>query len=164
VPIRKQALLRSFERSLKRLQTDYIDLLFLHDPVTEITDHDEVFGALSALKASGKLRGFGLAVMHENLGAHRSYLSEIDVLQVNVPANDEDLRDLATTRANSPNVLFSPFKALDSAGSRSKYGSSAEAIASLSFEFERSVILCSMFSEKHIRSNVSALSEGGIPS
>ncbi len=48
------------EGSLKRLQTDYIDLLYQHrvDPNVPIED---VAGAVKELIASGKVRHFGLS-------------------------------------------------------------------------------------------------------
>jgi aryl-alcohol dehydrogenase-like predicted oxidoreductase len=51
-------IMREVEASLKRLQTDWIDLYQVHrwDPWT---DHDETLGALSDLVAAGKLRYIG---------------------------------------------------------------------------------------------------------
>ncbi|KGR76100.1 aldo/keto reductase [Ureibacillus sinduriensis] len=55
------AFLRSeVEKSLKRLQTDYIDLLYLHYP-DESTPKDEAIGALKQLKDEGKIRAIGVS-------------------------------------------------------------------------------------------------------
>jgi len=53
-------IVRSVEGSLRRLQTDYLDLLLLHrpDPLVEPT---EVARAFDALHASGKVRYFGVS-------------------------------------------------------------------------------------------------------
>jgi len=48
------------EKSLKRLQTDYIDLLYIHYP-DENTPKDEAVGALKQLKEEGKIRSIGLS-------------------------------------------------------------------------------------------------------
>lgn len=48
------------EKSLKRLKTDYIDLLYIHYP-DESTPKDEAVGALKALKDEGKIRAIGLS-------------------------------------------------------------------------------------------------------
>lgn len=55
------AFLRSeVEKSLKRLQTDYIDLLYIHYP-DETTPKDEAIGALKQLKDEGKIRAIGVS-------------------------------------------------------------------------------------------------------
>lgn len=48
------------EGCLKRLNTDYIDLMLIHWPDHK-TSHDETIGALEALKASGKIRHYGVS-------------------------------------------------------------------------------------------------------
>lgn len=48
------------EDSLKRLQTDYIDLFYIHRP-DENTPKDEAVGALQQLKEAGKIRAIGLS-------------------------------------------------------------------------------------------------------
>ncbi len=51
---------RSVEGSLKRLGTDYIDVLLLHRP-DALMEPDEVAKAFDELKASGKVRHFGVS-------------------------------------------------------------------------------------------------------
>ncbi len=48
------------EKSLQRLQTDYIDLLYIHYP-DEKTPKDEAIGALKQLKDEGKIRAIGVS-------------------------------------------------------------------------------------------------------
>lgn len=48
------------EESLKRLQTDYIDLFYIHRP-DETTPKAEAVGALQQLKETGKIRAIGLS-------------------------------------------------------------------------------------------------------
>ncbi|WP_409303407.1 aldo/keto reductase [Peribacillus sp. SCS-155] len=50
----------SVEGSLKRLQTDYIDLFYIHFP-DENTPKDEAVGALKELKDQGKIRAIGVS-------------------------------------------------------------------------------------------------------
>ncbi len=47
--------------SLKRLDTDYIDLYQLHNPPTEVIEHGEVFNTLDKLKREGKIRFYGVS-------------------------------------------------------------------------------------------------------
>ena len=50
----------SVEGSLKRLQTDYLDILLLHRPDI-LMDPDAIAGVFAELKASGKVRYFGVS-------------------------------------------------------------------------------------------------------
>ncbi|TCN26072.1 aldo/keto reductase [Mesobacillus foraminis] len=51
---------QSVEESLKRLQTDYIDLFYIHFPDQD-TPKDEAVGALKQLKDEGKIRAIGVS-------------------------------------------------------------------------------------------------------
>ncbi|BCG60153.1 aldo/keto reductase [Paenibacillus sp. URB8-2] len=50
----------SVDASLKRLQTDYIDLYYIHFP-DQNTPKDEAVGALQRLKEAGKIRAIGVS-------------------------------------------------------------------------------------------------------
>ncbi|MCZ0702662.1 putative oxidoreductase [Natronobacillus azotifigens] len=56
----KEHILSSVDDSLKRLQTDYLDILLLHRP-DALVEPGEVAEAFSTLKASGKVRYFGVS-------------------------------------------------------------------------------------------------------
>jgi aryl-alcohol dehydrogenase-like predicted oxidoreductase len=51
-------IVREVENSLRRLQTDWIDLYQVHRPDAD-TDDDETIGALTDLQREGKIRAFG---------------------------------------------------------------------------------------------------------
>src|SRR3990170_1529119 len=53
---------RALEGSLRRLNTDYIDLYQLHNPRLTALESDELFALLDALKAEGKIRAYGAAL------------------------------------------------------------------------------------------------------
>lgn len=56
---------KATEASLRRLQTDYIDLYQLHSPPREILTSrllEDALGALAQLKAEGKIRHYGIAL------------------------------------------------------------------------------------------------------
>ena len=50
------------EQSLRRLDTDYIDLYQLHNPRIDTIEDDEVFHALDELVEEGKIRHYGVAL------------------------------------------------------------------------------------------------------
>ena len=50
------------EQSLRRLDTDYIDLYQLHNPRIDTIEDDEVFHALDELVEEGKIRYYGVAL------------------------------------------------------------------------------------------------------
>lgn len=56
----KEHILSSVEGSLKRLKTDYIDILLLHRP-DALVEPEEVAEAFNELKQSGKVRYFGVS-------------------------------------------------------------------------------------------------------
>lgn len=63
---RKSYMLQAVEKSLKRLNTDYIDLYQLHGGTME-DPFDEVFEAFDLLKTQGKIRAFGISSIRPNV-------------------------------------------------------------------------------------------------
>lgn len=59
------ALQSSFETSLRQLRTDYVDMLFLHDPPAGVLEQDDLFEALGRLLDEGKVRKLGVAGSQE---------------------------------------------------------------------------------------------------
>lgn len=56
----REHILKAVEGSLKRLQTDYVDILLLHRP-DALAEPQEIAEAFSILHASGKVRHFGVS-------------------------------------------------------------------------------------------------------
>jgi aryl-alcohol dehydrogenase-like predicted oxidoreductase len=59
------ALRPSLEGSLRRLQTDYVDVLLLHNPPADLLDGTkaaELYAELEALQGEGKVRAFGASI------------------------------------------------------------------------------------------------------
>lgn len=56
----KEHILRSVDGSLKRLKTDYVDILLLHRP-DALMEPEEVAEAFDILESSGKVRAFGVS-------------------------------------------------------------------------------------------------------
>ncbi len=57
----KMYLIEAVENSLRRLQTDYIDLFQLHKPSKEILKKGELIEILELLKQQGKIRYYGIS-------------------------------------------------------------------------------------------------------
>ena len=57
------AIRHSVERSLHRLQTDYLDVVLVHSNGDDerIMEEDHVFSSLAALKKEGKIRAYGMS-------------------------------------------------------------------------------------------------------
>lgn len=78
----KEAFLTKFDESLKRLQMDYVDILYLHGPPNrEVTLAPQYLEALSEMKQQGKARFVGLSV-HAN---------EPEVIQAAIDSNVYDV-------------------------------------------------------------------------
>jgi aryl-alcohol dehydrogenase-like predicted oxidoreductase len=52
----------SLEASLRRLRTDAVDLLELHNPRIDAIENDDCFATLEELKREGKVRAYGVAL------------------------------------------------------------------------------------------------------
>lgn len=70
----------SVDEALKRLQTDYIDLFYIHFP-DEHTPKDEAVGALKRLKDEGKIRAIGVSNFSINQLREANQDGDVDVLQ-----------------------------------------------------------------------------------
>ncbi len=55
------ALQESLETSLRALRTDYVDMLFLHEPPASVLQQHDLLAALERLVAEGKVRRYGMA-------------------------------------------------------------------------------------------------------
>ncbi|MGH7774820.1 MAG: aldo/keto reductase [Candidatus Binatia bacterium] len=73
---------RVMDESLKRLQTDYVDLYQLHNPNVEAIERGEVWELLERRKKEGKIRHYGVSInkMEEGVAAVRGGRS--DTIQV----------------------------------------------------------------------------------
>ncbi|MDQ0564052.1 diketogulonate reductase-like aldo/keto reductase [Rhizobium mesoamericanum] len=69
------AFLASVDESLKKLKTDYVDLLLLHWP-NEAVSLAEQIGALNAVKEAGKVRNIGISNFNTALMAESVKLSK----------------------------------------------------------------------------------------
>ena len=73
----------STERSLRRLQTDYLDVLQLHNPPSEILASDEVRKVISQLLAEGKIRAWGVSAKSPAGALEALRVADAPVVQAN---------------------------------------------------------------------------------
>jgi aryl-alcohol dehydrogenase-like predicted oxidoreductase len=91
----KQAIIQSVEESLKRLRTDYLDILLIHSNGEDerLIQEENIFATLADLKQAGKIRAYGmstktitgglLTIDHADLAMvtyHPRYTDEHDVI------------------------------------------------------------------------------------
>lgn len=156
VPLRAPEFRLSIERSLKALKTDYLDYLFIHEPLTSIIHFDELVAIATQLKDEGKLRAWGLAYMRAQEQLHTDYLDLVDVLQFDNSPGAPGYQSVVAKRGLLPNVIFSPLRG------GANVLSPSEKLRKLFTDFPRSVVLCSMFNEKHLENNVKIACEGPV--
>lgn len=77
---------RVMDESLKRLQTDYIDLYQLHNPTVDVIEHGAVWDVLERAKQAGKIRHFGVSIntMEEGIAAVKDGRSETVQVEYNL--------------------------------------------------------------------------------
>ena len=78
----KDAFAASVEESLRKLKTDHVDLMQLHNIRMDLVDDDAVWETMEDLKAEGKIRHYGVA-----LGPAIGWLAEgVRAIKVRRPA------------------------------------------------------------------------------
>jgi len=77
---------RVLEKSLKRLQMDYIDLYLLHNPKVDVIESGEVWELLEKQKQQGKIRHYGVSInrIEEGIAAVKSGRSDAIQLEYNM--------------------------------------------------------------------------------
>ncbi|TDQ42701.1 aldo/keto reductase [Aureibacillus halotolerans] len=99
---------KTFEESLSRLQTDYIDLFYIHFP-DENTPKAEAVGALKTLKDEGKLKAIGVSNFSIEQLKEANKDGYVDVVQdeYNLFKRDAEKDILPYCREN--NISFVPY-------------------------------------------------------
>ena len=107
---RPETIIAACEASLKRLQTDRIDLYYMHRPDPNVPLTDSV-GALADLVAQGKIRAIGLSEMSAEMLREASSVHPIAAMQseYSLIARNPEIAVLETCKAlGTALVAFSP--------------------------------------------------------
>jgi len=104
---------RVMDESLKRLQTDTIDLYQLHNPSVEVIEQGEVWELLERCKREGKIRYYGVSInkVEEGVAAVRDGRSETIQIEYNMLVQDpaQELFPLAR-KANVGVIARAPLR------------------------------------------------------
>lgn len=81
---------RVMDESLRRLQTDYIDLYQLHNPTVEVIERGAVWEVLEHAKKAGKIRHYGVSInsMEEGTAAVKDGRAETIQVEYNLLAQE----------------------------------------------------------------------------
>lgn len=167
----------SLEKSLRELQTDYIDALLLHECAPHHVT-DELKLTLERLKADGKIKRWGIACLAEPSRALITTHPDLcDVVQVAAAADVRPLPDAAlivhsvlgrrlaalAEKLEGDAALAARFQAVVSADPRDR---SALAAVLIQWELQRrpdAMVLFSSTAPARIRRNAALSSAGGTP-
>lgn len=96
----KSRIIDSVEESLKRLQTDYIDVLFFHSPFSPDEINDDVWDGIEQVKKQGKVRfvGHSISMFQQTENMARKWAAEgnIDVVQVVLSLMNRESQELVS--------------------------------------------------------------------
>jgi aryl-alcohol dehydrogenase-like predicted oxidoreductase len=95
------------ERSLKRLRTDHIDLLQLHNPPINLISAMETYEPLEAMKREGLIRFYGISVHppEEGLAAVQATMPDTVQIVYNLARREAEDTFLPTAQAANVGVI-----------------------------------------------------------
>ncbi|MBU2921570.1 aldo/keto reductase [Winogradskyella psychrotolerans] len=106
----KSRIVDSVEESLKRLQTDYIDVLFFHSPFSPEEINDDVWEGIEHVKKQGKVRfiGHSISMFHQTENMARQWAKDckIDVIQVVLSLMNKEAQQLIEELQTYPIGVF----------------------------------------------------------
>ncbi|WP_166000067.1 aldo/keto reductase [Bacillus sp. Cs-700] len=111
---------QSVENSLKRLQTDYIDLFYIHFP-DEHTNKAEAVGALKELKDQGKIKSIGVSNFNLEQLKEANKDGYVDVLQSHYNLFHRDAEEDLLPYTAEQGISFIPYFPLASGLLAGKY-------------------------------------------
>lgn len=136
---REEAIERSLNESLERLQTTYLDSMILHNPPREIlegkTRHHQEF---TRLKVTGKIRGYGVSIDSlDELDLVLKHL-DVDVIEILFNINHQDPKALFD-QVKAKGILLLAKVPLDSGWLSGKYNANSQ-FSGIRSRWDREVI------------------------
>jgi myo-inositol catabolism protein IolS len=116
---------QAVEESLQRLQTDYIDLFYIHFP-DEDTPKDEAVGALKQLKDEGKIRAIGVSNFSFEQLKEANKDGYVDVFQGEYNLLSRGAEEELFPYTKEHHISFVPFYPLASGLLTGKYNENSE--------------------------------------
>ncbi len=114
---------QAVEEALDRLQTDYIDLFYIHSP-DEKTPKDEAVAALQELKEAGKIKAIGLSNFSLDQIKEANKDGYVEVIQDHYNLLHRDLEDELFPYLEENDISFVPFFPFQSGLLTGKYDGS----------------------------------------
>jgi len=145
------AITASVERSLKRLKTDYLDIVLIHsngDDV-KIIEQDKVFDTLDKLKVAGKIRAYGMST--KTIEGGLLAVEKSDIAMVSFSAAYTDEREVIQHAQALQKSIFVK-KALESGYAQNP----ADAMRFAALEPGVTSVIVGTINPKHLRENVKA--------
>lgn len=98
---------RVLDESLKRLQTDYVDLYQLHNPTVEVIEKSDVWELLEKRKREGKIRHYGVSInkMEEGIAAVKDGRSETIQIEYNLLMQEPAVEVLPLAHSRDVGVI-----------------------------------------------------------
>lgn len=154
----KEATIKSIERSLKRLKTDYIDIMLVHSNGEDkkIIEEDAIFDVLAECKKAGKIRAYGMSTKTVEGGLLTVDHSDIVMVTYN-PTETAEQPVIAHAYKNNKSVFIK--KALAS-GHLQKISAEDPVQTALQFIFREpgvSSVILGTLNKDHLIHNVRSL-------
>ena len=98
---------RVLEESLKRLQTDHIDLYQLHNPTVDVIESDGIWEVLEKAQREGKIRYYGVSIntIEEGIAAVKDRRSDTIQLEYNLLAQEPAERIFPLAQAANVGII-----------------------------------------------------------
>lgn len=167
------------EKSLKELQTDYIDLYLLHSCHYEDTLKDDLFSLLQDFVAQGKIRAFGISSsvneaikIKENNRQNIRYFQfessllnnnslkfsyeDKDVIFTNAPFERGNVETYITKKIQESPFLVEKFQNLFCININDSEQRNKLILQAALSSNPNGIVICTMLTPKHIKSNVDA--------
>jgi aryl-alcohol dehydrogenase-like predicted oxidoreductase len=127
----QQAIVQSVEQSLKRLRTDYLDILLIHSNGDDehLIKEENIFDALAVLKQAGKIRAYGMST--KTVVGGLLTIDQADLAMVTYHPNYTDERDVILAAQKKQKGIF--IKKAFASGHLQSFGAENPVKASLEF-------------------------------